>query len=282
MQEFSPATENTRTFTISSAAASETFNGTKKSNCTFQLNNFIDRRENTESIYFSVLSATVPNSLYNVNIYNNKLVISGVLYTIPIGHYNATTLAKALNILFDGLFTMTYSKITGKYSIVSVNDFTIDSATTAYRLIGQVANTQLSSTNSILEFPHQVNFITTPRLIFRTNALELENLHNDDYSNNVFLALQNNVQQGGMIFFKNDQQTRYLVEVENANSIDIRITDETNNAVDFNNQDWYLTFQIQYFYKHYRPKISFRNIMDNNGKMLYTEYYANSEENNVA
>ena len=54
-----------------------------------------------------------------------------------------------------------------------------------------------------------------------------------------------------------------LIDIKNLTTIDIRITDDKNRVIDFNNCNWYLTFQIDYIYKEVPVKINLQNFLKN-------------------
>ena len=51
-----------------------------------------------------------------------------------------------------------------------------------------------------------------------------------------------------MILYNNYAKLRHHYEKEDLLNLDIRITDDNNNEIDFNNFDWYLSFQIDFEY----------------------------------
>ena len=54
---------------------------------------------------------------------------------------------------------------------------------------------------------------------------------------------------GQGIYFNNNTNLKYLIDIKNLSTIDIRITDDKYRLLDLNNVNWYLTFDIEYFYK---------------------------------
>ena len=72
-------------------------NGTLKSNMIFDITNPIMCNENIVYSTIGVTHAEIPNSMYIVNEYNNKLVLNTGSYLITYGNYNANTLMTELN-----------------------------------------------------------------------------------------------------------------------------------------------------------------------------------------
>ena len=98
--------------------------------------------------------------------------------------------------------------------------------------------------------------------------MQLENYHANDQSNDCFLSLQNNALNESMILYNNLTQLQHLVTIANLNKLDIRITDDSNDVMDFNNIDWYLTIRIDVHYFMTDKITSFTNIVKSNNKLL--------------
>ena len=81
---------------------------------------------------------------------------------------------------------------------------------------------------------------------------------------------------GGSILYNNITNLKYLIDNKNLSTIDIRITDDKNRDVDFNNCNWYLTFQIDYIYKEPPVKINLQNFLKN--ERFIKEYIKSLEE----
>jgi hypothetical protein len=98
--------------------------------------------------------------------------------------------------------------------------------------------------------------------------MQLENFHSNDKSNDVFLSMQNNSMNETMILYHNYTQLQHLVTMSNLNSLDIRITDDSNDVLDFNNVDWYLTIRIDTHYYQTDKTTNFTSIVKSNNQLL--------------
>ena len=96
----------------------------------------------TIQIYFTLSELTIPNSLYNVNAYNNgiRLVKNSIVYTYttPVSNYTPSTLITVLTSLMSGDgFTITYSSLTSFFTMTHLSlDFVLNSNSTAYSVLG--------------------------------------------------------------------------------------------------------------------------------------------------
>jgi hypothetical protein len=268
-----------RILNISSLTASQMFNGSYNSNGIWTIPDLINHSDSVEHIFFSILHAEIPNTFYLINSYNNILTISvdsvSTSYTITGGNYNVTTFITMLGTILPASYSVTYNSYTSKFILSNSSlNFTIKGDTsTINRIMG--FNTTTDSVSTLtdgvykLTLPYCFNFIPIPRLNFRSAALQLENYNSYDKSNDVFLSLQNNSQQNSMILFNNNTNLRYHVDVENLVQLDIRITDDFGHYIDFNNQIWYLTIQIDTVFNTPIPKTNFKEITKNNNQNLY-------------
>lgn len=262
-----------RIFNLSASSFSVAYNGSMMSSGKFVIPNFILHNENVNHIYLSVSHAEVPNSFYLVNQYNNILNINNISYVIPVGNYNATSLLTTLATLLPVTITVTYSSSTLKYKFTSTLAFTINYLTsTITRIMGLSRTANMVGVLSLgmyyLTVPNTVNFLPTARLNFRSSMLGLENFHSNDGSNDVFLALQNNASQNGLITYNNYGHLKYHIDLEGLNEIDIRVTDDSNRELDFNGISWFITLRVDYEYKMELVTTNFSKIIKKNNELL--------------
>ena len=237
----------TRIFNISSKNTS--LNDSFKSKLGISLPD-LSFHEKIENIYFSVQHAEIPNSFYVVNYTNSVIVINSVSYQIPVGNYNAINLITALNLLIPS-YTITYNSITNRYTFSNSTTFTINASSTCRGIIGLGKTNQtaiLSGSVYILTLPFSVNFVPLPRLNFKSNFFRFNNFNSNDFSNDLFLSIQNNTNPNSMIQYINQSQIKFRVDDKNITTFVISITDDDGNYINFNNQDTYLTLQIDIEY----------------------------------
>ena len=267
-------------FNLGSASCDNMLNGSALSNGIWTIDNFINRDENVEQIYFSVIHAEIPNSFYLINQYNCNLSITNTgittVYFVPFGNYNINTLLVALRSLMSG-YTITYSSLTSKITISNTGNFQINLGSTISRIMGLSKTNDMISTYSggvyTLVCPFLVNLFPTARLNLRSSFLQLDNYHANDRSNDVFLSLQNNANQGGMILYSNPSGLKHSVDIDNLNQLDIRITDDSNRLLDFQNSAWFLTIGLEITYKTIPTNLNFSKILKNNNQLL-TELFS--------
>ena len=236
----------TRVFNISSKNAIKR-NGTKNSNLSIALPSLMNKTDNVLNIYFSIVHCEIPNSMYLINS-NNNILNFGIPYTttLTIGNYNVNTFMTMISSLLPSGMTLSYNSLTYQFTFSYTTSFSILSTSTCLSLIG-LGTTTSSTSNSII-CPYPINFLPLPRIHFRSPQLNFGCYNSVDTTSDTFLCLQNNGNIGGMILYNNYAKLRHHYEKEDLLNLDIRITDDNNNEIDFNNFDWYLSFQIDFEY----------------------------------
>ena len=237
-----------RIFNVSSTNAT---NGSYKSDVTVQLPDLTFHNTNIQNAYLSVLHAEICNSMYIVRYTNDVFVLDGVSYTITRGNYNVNSFITQILSQLPVGYAMTYSAITSRLTMThTTTDFTVnaDSALSNINTIMGLGSSALTSVALTLTFPYVVNFLPIPRLNFRSSYFKTGNYNSVDNSSDVFLCLQNNAGQNAVINYVNQTVTRYLIEDKNITQFNIRVTDESNQLINFNNVDWFMSFQIDIEY----------------------------------
>ena len=221
-------------------------NGSFKSSVRVSLPDLNFNNSSIQNVYLSVLHCEVPNSFYIVNYTNNSIVVNNITYTIPVGNYNANTLITALLTLLPAGFAISYSSISNKYTWTNTTNFTINASNVNCKINSVIGlgTTDVSSVSLTLILPFNVNFLPLPRLKFRSNIFKFGNYNQNDNSSNLFLSLQNNAPQQGMINYINQTMIKFLVEDRSITSFLINVTDDEGNFINFNNIVFYMTFQI--------------------------------------
>lgn len=237
-----------RVFNVGSNSAIKYKNGTALSDIEVQFPNIYFKDKTIREIMLSVTHLEMPNSFYLVNSTNNTLIVDTSTFDIPQGNYNAITFLNAITSFLSGLsITITYSIVTNTYNFTAGYTFTIDAASTCKQFLG-LGSTSLTGTN--ITSPHVCNFLPIPRLLIRSQAFSTSNYNASDGSTDLLLSVQNSSASGALILWNNYSQLKYdITHVDNINIVDLTVTDDYGNLIDFNNCNWYITFRIEYIYE---------------------------------
>jgi hypothetical protein len=273
-----------RIFNISSQSGNKN-NGYKNSNIDYYLPNFVNNQADDEilAVYLSIKNAEIPASFYLINEYNNIISINNVLYTLTTGNYNVKTFITSLKALLGGSYTITYDSITYKITITSSTSFTINylkTTMTTFLGVSTTSDTISTLNNGLYSITslYVVNFLPIQKIHLRSN-IPFDNFNNYDKSNDILLSIQNNANiLGGVILYNNDSGLKYLVNEKDLSSFTLRITDDFNREINFNNIDFFLTFQIDYIYQTIPIKNNLSRFIRNNNLNFIKEYIQSLEE----
>lgn len=256
-------TTTSRVFNIGSNSAIQYNNGSMKSDLLCKVPNMSFHDDSIKEIFLSFVHCEIPNSFYLVNSTNNTLIINATTYTIPSGNYNAINF---LNTIQSGILTALsitgiYNTITNKYTFTSGVAFTIQPTSTCYKFLGLQQGTSYNGTTITSIYP--ANFLPISRLIVKSTAFNTSNYNAYDNSTDMILSVQNSSSSGALILWNNYSNTKYdISSLDNLNLIDINITDDQGNSIDFNNVDWFLTFKIEYTYESKKNQLTFNKIVN--------------------
>ena len=228
-----------------------------------------------EVLAVSLISATIPNSFYNLsnNNKNNKLKFKEtgdtdyITLTIPSGSYDILELSSVVKTLLEAnstntlTYTFTYEEISNELTIKNSNP-TVKSTTFDF--------TNEDSCRRFLGFKSQEISITTTNGITSDRGVDITDTRNSIYirlpnlSNNkvmesstgkfsniiaqVPVALSRNT------FFNFDPPVEFVCELtqKQINSIAINITyQEETEAVNFENADWEINLKVMFFKSHH-------------------------------
>jgi|TARA_R100000081_G_scaffold73120_1_gene39652 hypothetical protein len=266
--------------------------------------------EEDEILAVELVSATIPNSFYNLsnNNANNTLTFSETGFgeatiTIPSGSYNILEITEKIKTLMEaessanmnGLtYTFSYDEINNLLTITNSNPtvknttFNFTTNTSCRRFLGFSSNSfTINSTNGITS-DRAVDITDTRNSIF----IRLPNLSNNKIVESSSGKYSNIIAQVPVVlsrntFFTFDPPTTFKCELaqKQINSIDILITyQEETNGVNFENADWEINLMISFFkapksiIEERRKEHSLHAELRNRVKNYYDKTYRNLQE----
>lgn len=247
-------------------------NGSFKSDISFELKNNISIPNNIEA-YIQLNSFKFTNAFYNISTYNNMFYYSlssniNTILTIqiPIGQYTISNLLSTLNSSLNSNIVLTYSNTTFKITFSSSTyTFIIRTGQNdCLNVLGLSSTTSQSnnkiSTKLINLSGVQVVYLSLSNIKLSSNASKSSTTSNILESINVD-SLIGNTQS-----YYNPTNSRYKISDNYLNFIDIKLYDEYNRLLDFNNTDWFLNISIIFLYKfqYIAPQYLDLNNTDNN------------------
>jgi hypothetical protein len=226
--------------------------------------------DDDEILGVELVSATIPNSFYNLSNNNSNNTITFkeganayTTITIPSGSYDILELSDKLKTLLEAqsttwgnsyTYTFSYDKINNLLTITnSGNDaiFDFTTNTTCRRFLGFTSSIQTINSANGITSDRAVDITDTRNSIY----VRLPNLSNSKviesnsgkYSN---VVAQIPVELSRNNFFTYDPPTKFICELvqKQINSIDINITyQEETNPVNFERADWECNLIISFF-----------------------------------
>ena len=222
-----------------------TNNGTKNSVLMFALNGLLKKDPSIMYNLVSVPHCQIPISYYLVNVNNNLLSTSIGNFTLTNGNYNASSFATMLLSLLGAGWNLTINSITGIFTISFTSNFTINSTSTCQKFLGMAANTSYTSTSNSLTFPFPCNFLGINRIKIKSQVFRTKNVDtNSKGACDLLTTIGVNNAIGGLVAYQNQMRLINYFENTNVDFVDISITDENDNVIDFNNIPVYITLQL--------------------------------------
>jgi hypothetical protein len=206
-------------------------------------------------VNLSLQSAQIPFSFYNINVYNNTLDITynGILYNLQLtrGNYNAnnliTELLNQLQPITASSLQITISAITGKllFNDISSINYTIESTSSILSVLGFEDNTSYTSILGQLTPPFPLNLLGTLNIKITSSEIAVSNIDSVVGGNfNILASLPIEAGNFGLILYDNISNIQSPLKNLSLDGFDIKLLDDDNNLINFNNCDWSITIVL--------------------------------------
>jgi len=224
-------------------------NGTMKSLIEFNFIGLLKDEKDILRSYISVLNAQIPVSFYTITVNNYKLkyVVGGSTFRtifITPGNYNGNSLITALIDSFANngdIITASLSSSTGKLFIRSYSG----SITYVYNTstIAPILGLTADISGITVTFQAPLNLLGVKKLSIKSNSLAISSFTSRTGNRTDTICTIPVIEPPfNMISYVNmNDLNKNILRGQIIDSIDIRITDEENNDIDFNNIDWNIT-----------------------------------------
>jgi hypothetical protein len=239
-------------------------NGSKKSVMLFNINNILQKEENILYNLISVVHAEIPISWYVINSYNNLLALSIGNYYLTTGDYNVSTFKIMLLSILPAGFTLTYTSNVSKYTLGYTSNFSILPSSTCYVIMGFSQNTTYNSVSNSIIMPFSYNFMGLNVVKIKSSVLKTNNI--DTFSNgrsNTLITIPVNNGANAVLIYNNFTNFKTVFPNTNLDYIDISLTDEFDQEIDFDGIDNYITLQIDSIREHLPDTTSLLNLFKN-------------------
>ena len=238
---------------LTSDTASLYNNSTFLSNVLYFTPGLLIKKPNIINVEISILHAEIPVRFYTINYTNNqfKITLAGTTttITIPVGNYNANTLITTITTLLSHPnFNIIIDKINGKLTFSHNQSFTI--FTDNENSIGGILGFDLGTSYPVLSSPYSLNglyplnLLGIKRLNISSTKLNTSNFTSNAGTNSLLASIPVDQPSFGLIIYQSQGGINFPIINKEIDMIDILITDEHNNFINFNNIKWSLSMSI--------------------------------------
>ena len=211
---------------------------------------------------------TLPNSMFNVTLDSNNIVINNKTYTITPDNYSAEELAIALQakLLSGDPSTGASALPTGTkvefipqgktFKFTFTTNIQIQSSTMERQL--GLRNQYPAPTNSADRKYNTTNICDlggATNIYIRIRNLSLNNLDSRGKTSNIIASVVNNTNFGGYIFYVPPEVLYYQIKENNISHLDIEMTDQEGNVLNLNGADFNMTLTV-----HYSKAVSYTHL----------------------
>lgn len=250
---------------LNSAYATKKYNTTKNSNLEFSFIGLLKQDDDIIRTDISILNAQIPISFYIINSSNSLLYFSygGVNKAILLtyGNYNAFDFITELTTKFGGVgctITPTINRNTGVLTFVSSSSlklyYSISFYSTLALIYGNISTvasiiglgTSDSTIGTTVVMPYPLNLLGVKKLSIKSSSLSVNAYTAKSLSfTDIICTIPCDQPYFNMISYINaNDLNKNMLRAPYIDGIDIQITDEYDNLIDFNGQDWTITIVI--------------------------------------
>jgi hypothetical protein len=242
--------------TLNSANAS-LINSTLKSSVSFNFIGLLKEEDDIVRSYISIINSQIPMSFYVINSSNNKLVFNPMgggsitdMY-IPVGNYNSYTLSAYLMSAFLSYsitIVITVSPQTGLMSFSDSSEaFFIYPYQLGYMIFSTIGPIIGLAEEGLFGPPftcaYPVNLLGTKKINIKSSNLSINSLSSKLLAfNNVIATIPVDNSFFSIISYVNQNTlNKNIIKTPTIDTIDIQLTDDNDELLDFNNLDWTMT-----------------------------------------
>jgi len=240
-------------FFLTPAGASLKRNGELNSNLEFNIPSLYQSSGNVLYSTIRCVHAEIPYSFYIVNEYNNLLSLSTGNIYIPFGNYNANSFMKYLAGVLPIGMSLGFNTTNGKYLLLYNQPFSINANSTCSTLMGFAKGKEYNSAENKIEMPYLANLSGTKNIYVKIPNLILDNYNSATKDRATLLNIPINVSPFGIIMYENSSGISNIIKsIQIPDTLYLQLSDDDNNLIDFNNTEFSITIQIDFYLTVYK------------------------------
>lgn len=259
-----------RQFYLSSNSNNATKNnGSYNSNIKYYIPNFIKTTDNILYNAIKLSHAEIPYSFYIINDTNNYFRVNSNNIYIPNGNYTGKTLLDEINkqlFNIDITLKMELNNSNGLITMRGNISFNIDmTKSLIYKVLGLeqgIYNAMFDVLGYSLTFTYPLDLLGTRNIYIKVNNLVIDNLNLTSNDKSTLKSIPVNVPPFGIIRYNNTENTETIIKNIDVEYLELEITDDYNNNINFNGIDWTICIEIKSLTAAVKNKQSIADILN--------------------
>jgi hypothetical protein len=193
----------------------------------------------------SIASAEIPYSWYLINERNNRYIVDGQVYTVPIGNYNILELIEKLK-GNHSTFTFSYFETTNKLTIANASSFTLENCPgfePFLKMLGFRFDTYVGSTSYTSDSVVNLSSYNNIYLFSNITSYAMDSFAKR--GSNVLAKIPVTCTSNGIIFYTNQANLKQVVNTTNLNEIKISLINNFYSPINLNYIDFTILLQVE-------------------------------------
>jgi hypothetical protein len=188
-------------------------------------------------------------------------------YFIPYGNYDATTFLTYIQSILSS-FTITFNTINNKFTLSNSTNFTINTGSTIYEVMGFNNKTTYTPTLTngqyVLTLPYTCNFNGLQNINILLTSINTKNVDSYSKSNSNIIQSVQIPLYCNQILFQKTLENSFNFTQEMMDDIRIELRDDLNNLINLNNQHFNITllFTTIKDIERFKNHINFHDIVN--------------------
>lgn len=240
---------------LNSSSATRYLNGTTfLSNLVFDFANVLSPDDSIVYIECGVGNAEIPVSFYNVdtrnNIFNYVVNATNFSITVPPGNYQYNSLVTQMLSQFTlngHTFLMSLNRSSNilTMTLTAGGTWNTLSSSSISSVLGFASNTAYAITANTITFPFLFDLLGIKKLKIYSTNISVDSVDSvGNATNNLLCTISVNQPGFNMIIYSNIDGLYSHIRNKYISTIDITITDENGNLVNFNSVGWTMTLNL--------------------------------------
>lgn len=210
-----------------------------------------------EEIHAQLISAEIPNSMYNISsaVNNNTIVYdTNQTFTFPNQNYDVKELLRVINDDTSFPFSVTHNKYTNKLTFT--NDTGVSHTINWTSSLGKKvlgygeASDETIASGGTTSSPGMLDLATIHSILIKSDLSSANVISTRAGNSTTLQKISVDINSYGIVYLnQQDYRTVSILQKPNISSITFQLTDQNNNLLDFNDINYEFSIQFMIFQK---------------------------------